>query len=101
MAITPCNSATNYVSGTSVAVGDATTIGYMPACLKVAPGTTVTIGASQFHPLSARSGGSPNNPIGMHQMTPQTVTFPTAGFFPFQCDIHFSLGMMGVIWVSP
>jgi plastocyanin len=61
----------------------------------------VTIGASTIHPLSGTTAGSANNPIPMHQTTPQTVAFPNAGFYSFQCDVHFAVGMKGVIWVSP
>ena len=45
--------------------------------------------------------GDGSGSIGTHQTSAQTLTFPTAGFYPFQCDTHFALGMMGVIWVSP
>ena len=73
----------------------------MPACLKVSAGSTVTIGASPIHPLSGTAAGSPVNPIPMHQSSPATVTFATPGFYSFQCDVHFSLGMKGVVWVTP
>lgn len=100
MALAPCNSPTDYVATATVTVSP-TVIGYAPACVKTTAGSTITIGASTFHPLSGTTNGSPNNPIPLHQTTPQTVSFPTPGFYTFQCDVHFSLGMIGVIWVTP
>jgi plastocyanin len=100
VAVDPCNAAGDYATGTTVTVNDAT-IGYTPKCLKVSKGSMVTIGASAVHPLSGTTDGSAGNPIPMHMMSPQTVAFPTPGFYSFHCDVHFSLGMKGVIWVTP
>jgi plastocyanin len=100
MSIDPCTADTMYMSGTTITVSPDMFV-YTPPCLKVPAGTTVTIGGSAIHPLSARTGGSAGNPIPMHMMSDAMVTFPTAGFYPFQCDIHFSIGMKGVVWVTP
>ena len=100
--VTPCTTADMYVSGQTMVTTNDTTLQYSPKCLKISKGTSVTIQGSATHPLSGTSevGSSANNPIPMSQMTPQTVMFPNAGFFSYHCDVHFSLGMMGVIWVE-
>jgi plastocyanin len=100
LAIAPCSTASSYVTGMSMIT---TTVDdkYSPACVKVTAGSTVTIQGSAVHPLSGLTTGSPNNPIPSGgQMTPQTVVFPTPGFYPFHCDVHFSIGMAGVVWVQ-
>ena len=99
-AIAPCTDMTTYVTGmTAVMTTDA--FKYSPACLKVTAGTMVTIEGSTTHPLSGLANGSANNPIPTGGKTaPQTVTFATAGFYPYQCDIHASIGMKGVVWVQ-
>ncbi|HSZ82459.1 MAG TPA: hypothetical protein VLA14_09260 [Polyangia bacterium] len=100
LAIAPCSTASSYVTGMSTIMTTAT-FTYSPACLKVTAGSTVTIEGSAIHPLSGLTTGSPNNPIPSGgQMTPQTVVFPTPGFYPFHCDAHFSIGMAGVVWVQ-
>lgn len=99
-AFAPCNTVGDFVTANVITV-DPNTVVYTPACVKVATGSTVTIGASTIHPLSGTTDGSPNNPIPMHQTTPQTVTFTTPGFFTFECDVHASVGMKGVVWVTP
>jgi plastocyanin len=99
-AIDPCPSMTSYVTGmTTIATTDA--FKYSPACLKVTAGTVVTIQASDTHPLDGLTTGSANNPIPAGpSTTDQMVTFATAGFYPFHCDIHASIGMTGVVWVQ-
>lgn len=99
VSIDPCPFETDYVATTTITVSP-TVIGYSPKCVKIPAGAAVTIGASAFHPLSGTTLGSANNPIPLHQTSPATVTFPTPGFYSFQCDVHFLSGMMGVIWVQ-
>jgi plastocyanin len=100
VAIAPCSTASSYVTGMSTIMTMAN-LTYSPACLKVTAGSTVVIQASAIHPLSGLTTGSPNNPIPSGgQMTPQSVTFATPGFYPFHCDVHFSFGMAGVVWVQ-
>jgi plastocyanin len=83
------------------------TLAYSPPCLLVAAGQTVTFtGAFAAHPL--RAGASPTsslsdppgNPIANTStgMT-LTVTFPTAGTWPYHCATHFASGMAGVVRV--
>ena len=100
MAIAPCASMTSYVTGmTTITTTDAFTYG--PSCLKVTAGTMVTIQGSAVHPLVGLTTGSANNPIPLGpSTTDQTVTFGTPGFYPFHCNIHFSIGMSGVVWVE-
>jgi plastocyanin len=100
MAIAPCPDMTSYVTGMTTITTTAD-FKYSPACLKVTTGTMVTIQASLTHPLSGLTTGSANNPIPAGGMTTdQMVTFATPGFYPFHCNIHFSIGMSGVVWVQ-
>jgi plastocyanin len=69
-------------------------------CIKVKAGSTVTWAASATHPLVATGGTTPS-PIPTTAATaPQTLTFPNAGVYGFQCAVHLSL-MHGAIWVVP
>jgi plastocyanin len=100
MAIAPCANMTSYVTGMT-AIATTAAFQYSPACLKVTAGTMVTIDASAIHPLVGLTTGSANNPIPAGpSTTPQMVTFTTPGFYPFHCNIHFSIGMAGVVWVQ-
>lgn len=88
---------------------------YSPRCMTVAAGQTVTFTAGStstfgVHPLSPGTadamgtqvdGGSPNTPIPRvtdGNMRMVTVTFPTAGTYPYFCEFH-APGMAGVIQV--
>jgi plastocyanin len=97
MAITPCLTPESYVTG-AVAVATAG-VSYSPACLRVPVGATVTIDASNVHPLEPRPLGTPGTPITA-RFAPTSLTFPAAGFYPYQCPEHVDEGMRGVIWVS-
>ena len=97
VAIAPCPD-----PGAYVAVAQVSTTAdnrYNPACARVAAGATLTIEASAAHPVQARAGGSPGNPIPA-QSDPATVAFPTPGFYPFLCPEHVDEGMIGVVWVE-
>jgi plastocyanin len=97
MELPPCLQPERYIAGgTAVATVELT---YQPACLRVSPGTNVTIQASALHPLEPGAGGSSDNPIP-HQNTPVTITFSRPGFFPFFCPEHSDQNMRGVIWVT-
>lgn len=98
VAIAPCLTPDDYVT-TPHTVSTGANV-YQPACLRVLPGATVAIQASATHPIEARAGGSPGNPIPT-QLTTATVTFSTPGFYPFLCPEHVDQGMIGVIWVAP
>lgn len=70
---------------------------YSPASCKIAVGATVTISASNSHPLNGSGAG--RTPINQ-ATTDQTIAFPTAGTFEFQCQFHSSGGMKGSIIVQ-
>jgi plastocyanin len=74
---------------------------YTPPCLIVNVGATVAMPGEPIHPLIASTMGSSGNPIPTNAMTPSSVMFPTAGFFPYYCGNHGSEagGMAGVIQV--
>jgi plastocyanin len=98
--ILPCTTVSSYMTGATTIMTTAN-FTYSPACLKVAAGSSVTIQASAVHPLSGLTTGSANNPIPTGGKTAdQMVTFTTPGFYPFHCDVHFSIGMSGVVWVQ-
>jgi plastocyanin len=95
--IVPCDRAASYVDGTASV--ETNLVAYQPQCLRVRVGSFVTIEASVAHPLEPRPGGSPGNPIPM-QNSRATISFPTPGFYPFQCPEHVDQGMLGVVWVT-
>jgi plastocyanin len=99
MAIAPCANTSDYVTGMT-AITTLATLKYSPQCLKVTAGTIVSIQATSVHPLSGLATGSANNPIPAGKTTDQMVTFVTAGFYPYQCDVHSGIGMKGVVWVQ-
>jgi plastocyanin len=100
MAIAPCSTVSSYLAGMT-AIATTADFKYSPACVKVTPGSMVTIDASAIHPLVGLSTGSANNPIPVGpSTTQQAVTFTTPGFYPFHCNVHFSIGMAGVVWVQ-
>jgi plastocyanin len=99
-AIAPCTTVSSYMTGATTIMTTAN-FTYSPACLKVAAGSSVTIQASAVHPLSGLTTGTANNPIPAGGKTAdQMVTFTTPGFYPFHCDVHFGIGMSGVVWVQ-
>jgi len=97
VAIAPCPDPGAYVAAAQVSTTADNR--YSPACARVAAGATLTIEASAAHPVQARGGGSPGNPIPA-QSDPATVAFPTPGFYPFLCPEHVGEGMVGVVWVE-
>jgi plastocyanin len=99
-AIAPCASTSDYVTGMT-AITTLVTLRYSPQCLKVTAGTRVSIQATSAHPLAGLATGSANNPIPAGPNTAdQMVTFATAGFYPYKCNIHGGIGMTGVVWVQ-
>jgi plastocyanin len=97
LAIPPCLTPDSYVTGAATVA--TASVSYSPACLRVTVGATVTIDASSMHPLEPRPQGTPGTPISA-RFTPTSITFPAAGFYPYQCPEHVDEGMRGVIWVS-
>ncbi len=80
---------------------------YAPRCITIAAGQSVTFnGTFAAHPLSpgsnptALTAGSANNPIQRTGSgSPAMFTFPTAGLYPYFCEMHYAAGMMGVVQV--
>jgi plastocyanin len=86
---------------------------YAPRCITIAAGQTVTFTGgttSSFgvHPLApgvldSPRAGSANNPIPRTtdgNTRDLTVTFPTAGTYPYICEAHAAGGMTGVVRVQ-
>lgn len=86
---------------------------YSPRCITIAAGQSVTFTGgttSSFgvHPLSpgvlnsprAGTAGNPIPRVTDGNMRDVTVTFPSAGTFPFICEAHASTGMTGVVRVQ-
>ncbi|MBK8694737.1 MAG: hypothetical protein IPN17_21270 [Deltaproteobacteria bacterium] len=86
---------------------------YSPRCITIAAGQSVTFSGgatSSFgvHPLSpgalnsprAGTAGNPIQRLTDGNMREVTVTFPSAGTFPYICEAHASTGMTGVVRVQ-
>lgn len=106
MSFAPCKAESDYVSNmTAIAFGGALGLVYSPACLKIAPGTTITYsGDFATHPLTPSvTRSTPGNPIASTASgTTASFTFSTPGFYGYFCLQHGDEegeGMSGVIWV--
>lgn len=69
---------------------------YSPKSLAVLVGDTVEwVGDFSMHPLSSVS--VPAGAASFHQGSGSTFSYPVtlAGSYQYQCDFHFSLGMVG------
>jgi plastocyanin len=77
---------------------------YSPACIKIKTGQSVTWnGNFAGHPLQGGSAGTPDpqSPIGLtNSGTMKTVTFSKSGTYPYYCTIHYSVGMVGTVFVQ-
>ncbi len=90
----------------SVSFGGAVGMAFSPPCITVAVGQSVRFaGMFAMHPLrpgvvgQAGSGAGspiPDTPAG----DAVSVTFPSAGSFPFHCGVHGAMGMVGVVRVQ-
>jgi plastocyanin len=112
MAVEPCKAATAYTTtGTEIDFDMGSNTLYVPSCLKVTKGASVSFvskGADfATHPLepSKKRGDITNNPIKETMTgTMASFTFPAAGYFAYYCKNHgFSDDgsfMAGVIWVQ-
>lgn len=80
---------------------------YSPPCMTIAAGQTVRwMGTFTSHPLehgvspADMGAGSPNTPIPrLTEGAMVDVVFPTAGTYPYFCQMHHLAGMTGVIHV--
>lgn len=95
--------------GQSLVVVNTIGFRYSAACIRISTGTTVRI-VSEFgsHPLygGTVSGGNatidPGSPIGPFVQGQQAeVQLQAVGEFPYFCDFHYGMGMMGSILVEP
>jgi plastocyanin len=108
MAFAPCASASDYVSNTTVvAFGGTLGFNYAPACLKAAPGATITFGGDfATHPLApsvSRTTPGPNPIASTNSGTIKTFTFDAPGFYGYFCLEHGTddgIAMAGMIWVQ-
>lgn len=82
-------------------------LAYAPKCILIAAGQSVTFsGSFSGHPLrpgvgSNATAGSANNPIMVTNAgTTASFTFPTAGTYPYNCQLHDGSGMNGVVRVQ-
>jgi plastocyanin len=84
-----------------------TAFDYTPKCVRVSAGTAVTfMGDLASHPLV---GGEYENgikspdaasPIKADAGMSATFTLGDPGAYPYYCDIHYSIGMKGAIFVE-
>ncbi len=100
----------------AVAVGPSGSFMFSPMSLNIAAGDTVTFTSSsnishnvhsdiadsmQFECAKGCTGdGSGGNGTPVPGPWSATVTFPNAGTFNYQCDVHVSFGMTGTIKVT-
>ena len=89
-----------------IAFGSAAGLAYSPKCMSISAGQTVTFkGDFNTHPLVGGmymgSVGTTPTPIMRRDTgsTDYTVTFATAGLYPYFCDYHAPT-MVGAIWVN-
>ncbi len=93
--------------------GGSTLFGYSPRCITVAAGQTVTFTGGTttsfgVHPLgpgingdaTAGTSGNPIPRLADGTVRDVTVTFPSAGTFPYVCETHAAGGMVGVVRVQ-
>lgn len=106
-----CNTA-DFVDRTATTAIRTVTFGvggftYSPKCITIAAGQQVMFsGTFTSHPLrpgvgATATAGSPNNPImATSTGTTASFTFPTAGMYPYNCQLHDGSGMNGVVKVQ-
>ena len=83
--------------------------GYTPRCLTIRAGQAVAFEMDfTAHPLvpgvphgSTAGATSPNPIVRQTTGTMYTVTFASAGHYPFYCSLHGHVGMAGVVRVVP
>jgi plastocyanin len=80
---------------------DGTPVAYVPPCMKIKRGQSVTFtGDMTNHPLQP---STTPNPIPLTaDVTTVTIKFPNAGTYGFHCAVVAHQGVMkGAIWVTP
>lgn len=102
----PCTSLGDYQLADVVRFGDALGSAYSPRCVTVRAGAPLAWeGSFSAHPLTPSTRGASPNPIPATASGGRlSVTFPSAGFFPFYCGSHGTnegAGMAGVVRVIP
>ena len=83
------------------------TTGYTPRCFTIRAGQSVTFEMDfMAHPLvsgvphGSSAGATTPTPIqNQSSGTTYTVTFASAGYYPFYCNVHGHVGMAGVVRV--
>lgn len=112
LAVAACSSTTDSdpavtdANVVNVAVGGTAGNQFSPAEVTVKVGQTVrwTFGAGSHNVQSGTACGSPDNKFTSGP-APSTGTFErkfdTAGDFPYYCDVHCSMGMKGIVHVTP
>lgn len=80
---------------------DGSSLSYVPSSCTIrlnGSSTTITITASNSHPLDSTSDNWPR--FLNAALSDQTVTFTAPGVYRFRCRAHFSQGMTGTITVE-
>jgi plastocyanin len=107
-AVNGCDPATaeDQTANASVTVmfGGSLGLKYMPACIRIKPGSSVTFtGSFASHPLVGGTDGTVDASSPITQTTTgmtATFNFPHAGTFPYFCAAHYTLGMEGAVFVE-
>lgn len=104
-----CDAATaeDHTADTTTTVTQ-TGLEYAPKCIKIKAGSSVKfVSTFSMHPLVGGEvldqiedpdAASPIQPTSTG--TEATFTFPDAGTFPYYCDTHSSVGMVGAVFVE-
>ncbi len=107
-ALNNCSSFSDLRGQALVTVNVVNQFRYSPACVRISRNATVRF-VAQFgsHPMYGGivSGGSatidPDSPIGPFTGGLEaSVTFMAEGEFPYFCDFHYTMGMLGSILVD-
>jgi plastocyanin len=83
-------------------------LAYEPPCIRVSPGTSVTFnGSFGTHPLIGGTWDGQNEVIDPNSPIQFTITGSSAtfvllnqGVFPYLCFAHYTMGMIGAVYVG-
>jgi plastocyanin len=97
----PVNGCTTFTAGTTVTGPSTDTPAqYMPNCIQIAAGGTVTFNSNfTAHPLQASGGATPTPIQTTSSGTTVMFTFPNPGVYGFHCEAHPAI-MFGAVEVT-
>ncbi len=91
----------DHTGDTAVTIGFGTGFTYDPPCIRIHPGTMVTLPGSTVHPLINASCSPTSSPVPTTASTTGgAYTFTAVGNYGYQCMVHAGFGMKGLIIVE-